>query len=230
MDSKIENEKLRNENKDLKIENEKLKNENKDLKIENEKLKNENKDLKIENNKLKNENKDLKIENNKLKNENQTVKKEIQILKNRRNEFIAIKNEEVNRLNEKIKRLNDKIKKLNEKIKNLNDEKTKYKDDLFSKTYNNIVTSNSNNNTLSCGDKFIAINFVSVDQNINHSIICKNKTKFHDIEDKLYTKYPKYAENDNYFMFNGSKVNRWKTLEENDINGYTVILNKVDNK
>ena len=30
-------------------------------------------------------------------------------------------------------------------------------------------------------------------------------------------------------MFNGLKIDRW-TLEENNIDGYTIISNKIDNK
>ena len=124
----------------------------------------------------------------------------------------------------------DEIKKIVEKYKNLIDEKKKIINDLISKMNSNFVGSNINNNILSYGEKLIAVNFVSLDQHINHSIICKNKTKFNYIECKLYDKYKEYKENDNYFMFNGKQINRWKTLEENGINGYTIILNKIDNE
>ena len=117
----------------------------------------------------------------------------------------------------------EEIKKLDEKYKKLNDEKMKIIDDLISKMDSNVIFPNININSLSSGEKLIAINFTSIDQRINHSIICKNKTKFHEIEGELYAKYPEYAENDNYFMFNGLKINRWKTLEEIGINGYNII-------
>ena len=122
---------------------------------------------------------------------------------------------------------NEEIKKLDEKYKNLIDEKTKIINNLTSKVNSNFVGSNISNNILSNGEKLIAVNFISVDQRINHNIICTNKTKFYEIEVELYDKYPEYKENDNYFMFNGFKINRWKTLEENRINGYTIILNKI---
>ena len=150
-----------------------------------------------------------------LKDTIQKLIKEIENLKTKVDESNKVKNEE--------------IKKLAEKYKNTIDEKTRIINNLTSKMNSNFVGSNINNNILSYGEKLIAVNFVSVDQCINHNIICKNNTNFHDIEGELYDKYPEYKENDNYFMFNGNKINRWKTLEENGINGYTIILNKIDN-
>ena len=211
----IENENIKNENKSLKIENENIKNENKFLEIEKEKLKNENKSLKIENVKLNKENKSIGIENEKIKNENQMLKNQINLLK-----------KEIDNLKIKLDKLNlikdEEIIKSDEKYKKLNDGKMKIADELISKMKSNIVE--INNNTLLDGEKLIAINFKSVDQRINHTIICKNLTGFYEIEKELYTKYPDYAENDNYFMFNGSKINRWKTLEENNIRAYTIML------
>ena len=32
----------------------------------------------------------------------------------------------------------------------------------------------------------------------------------------------------NFFMFNGLKVNRWKTLETNDMNVYIIMLKTMD--
>ena len=151
------------------------------------------------------------------------LKNEIQILKKER-EDLKIKIDKLNLTKE------EEIKKLDEKYKKLYDEKMKTLNDLLTKMNNNYDGSKINNKTLLYGEKLIAINFVSVDQRINHSVVCKNKTKFHEIEDELYVKYPEYAKNDNYFMFNGLKVNRWKTLEEIGINGYTIILNKIDNE
>ena len=147
------------------------------------------------------------------------LKKEVQLLKNERDNLKAMA--------DKSNIINDEeIKKLNEKYKNLIDEKTKIINNLTSKMNSGIVGSNFASNVLSKGEMFIAINFASVDQRINHSIICKNNTNFHEIEGELYDKYPEYKENENYFMFNDLKINRWKTLEENGIKGYTIILNK----
>ena len=50
------------------------------------------------------------------------------------------------------------------------------------------------------------------------------------IEDIIYNKYPEYQEYDNFFLVNGKKVNRNKTLEENNIKDNDVLtLSKIDN-
>ena len=218
-----ENDNIKDGDKILDTEIENLKNEINTLKIKNNSLKNENKALNIKNDNLKNEIKDLNIKNENLKNEKQLLKEEFKILNQERSNLkIKVDNLDLIRYEE--------IKKLDEKYKKLSDEKMKIIDDLISKMSCSIVVPDINNNPLSSGEKLIAINFVSLDQHINHSIICKNKTKFHEIESELYVKYPEYAESDNYFMFNGLKINRWKTLEEIGILGYTIILNKIDDE
>ena len=228
----IANEELKIENTDLKKENDDLKNkyrisqnEISNLKNEKQLLKNETEKLKKEIEKLTNEitifnKKDFKKENDNLKNENDILKNENQILKNEVenfkttfDKFNLIKSEETNKLEEIYKKLND--------------ENMKIIDYLVAKMNNNSVGQNINKDALS-GEKMVAINFTSADQSINHTIICKNNTKFIDVEGELYASYPEYAENNNYFMFNGLKINRWKTLEENNIHGNTIVLNKID--
>ena len=119
------------------------------------------------------------------------------------------------------------IKKIKEKYKILIEEKINTIEELKSKLNGNIGGSKSYNNLLD-GEKLIAINFISDDLRINYSIICKNKTKFYLIEGQLYEKYPAYASGKSFFMFNKKRVDRWKTLEENGINGYTIILKKIE--
>ena len=152
------------------------------------------------------------------------LKCEIQILKKERDDF-KLKVDELNLIKD------EQIKKLEENYKQLNEEKMKIIDDLISKMNTIAVGINTNtNDILSKGEKIIAINFASTDQHINHTIICKNKSVFHEIEGRLYAKYPEYLDDNNYFMFNNIKINRQKTLEENGINGYNIILNKKENK
>ena len=52
------------------------------------------------------------------------------------------------------------------------------------------------------------------------------------VEAQIYENYPSYKETDNFFMCNGEKINRWKTLEENHITGndmkrYKIIMQQV---
>jgi hypothetical protein len=80
---------------------------------------------------------------------------------------------------------------------------------------------------LSKGEKLISVIFSSLDENILYSIICKNTEKFSKLEEKLYNDYPEYSKFDNYFMYNGNRVNKMKTLDENKIkNGSVIILIK----
>ena len=172
---------------------------------------------------LNKQNKDLKIENDNLKNENLLLKNEIQMLKKERGDF-KLKLDKLSSIKD------EEIKKFNEKYKKLIDDKKKIIDDLILKMKSDVVGQKINMNSLSYGEKYIAINFVSVDQRINHTIICKNKTNFQNIEKELYLKYPEYIKNYNYLMLNGLSINRRKNLEQNGINGYTIILNKIDNE
>ena len=188
----------------------KTKTPNKNVNVRKENI--ENKILKS----LKIENENLKRENEMIKNENKKLGKKIESLQKKLDKVNFTKDEEIN--------------KLIERCKTLNGEKKNSIDKLMLKLNKNVVEFR-NYNGLPDGEKLIAVNFTSYDKVINHCIICKNKTKFFDIESELYRKYPKYKENENCFTLNnGLKINRWGTLEENKIYGYTIILNKIDNK
>ena len=81
---------------------------------------------------------------------------------------------------------------------------------------------------LSKGEKLISVIFTSFDNKILHSIICKNTEKFIQLEKKLYIDYPEYSKSDNYFLVNGNKVDKYKTLDENKIkNSDNIILSPL---
>ena len=83
--------------------------------------------------------------------------------------------------------------------------------------------------TLEEGEKLISVIFQSSDQLILCSIICKNTDKFNKIEGQLCDLYPECSEKEYYFLFNGQKINRNKTLEENGIkNNSLVIMNEFE--
>ena len=73
------------------------------------------------------------------------------------------------------------------------------------------------------GEKIISIIFISIDQKILYSIICKNTDKFTRLENILYDKYPEYKDTENYFIFNGKKINRFNTIDENNISNNSII-------
>ena len=80
-------------------------------------------------------------------------------------------------------------------------------------------------------EKLISLKISSVDQNINFSTIAKINDKFTKIENILYDKYPAYKETENYFLVNGIKINRHKTLEENKIKNNDVLtLNIIEDE
>ena len=88
---------------------------------------------------------------------------------------------------------------------------------------NNIIINKKNE------EKIINIIFISIDQKIKFPISCKDSIKFYIIEDLLYNRYPEYNEKENYFLVNGKKVNRFKSLQENDIkNGDNILLNTLE--
>ena len=73
-------------------------------------------------------------------------------------------------------------------------------------------------------EKMISVIFTSDDQNIHFSVICKNTEKFNKLEEKLYNDYPEYSETNNYFVVNGNRIQKFKTLDENNIHNNDMIL------
>ena len=146
-----------------------------------------------------------------LENQNEIMKKRIFELENIIKENEIKLNERENRndvLNKKIIELENKLNNnyLNNRIVELEEEIKKYK------TY-----------FLSFDEELYSIKFISTDQVINFTLISKNKDNFSKIEDMLYKKYPQYKETENIFLLNGSRINRHKTLEENNIKNNDII-------
>lgn len=78
--------------------------------------------------------------------------------------------------------------------------------------------------TIEEGEELMSIIFISTNQKLQTSIICKNTDEFHKVEAQLYNNYPEYSENDNIFLLSGKKINRFKTLEQNGIKNNAVII------
>ena len=79
------------------------------------------------------------------------------------------------------------------------------------------------------GEKLMSVIFISTDQKIHHSFICKNTDIFTDLEKSLYDIFPEYAESENYFLLSGSKINKYKSLEYNNIKDSDIItLNQYE--
>ena len=84
---------------------------------------------------------------------------------------------------------------------------------------------------LSPGEELMTLKIVSNDQTMKFSTFCKPNDKFSKIEDIISNKYPNYSEvdNDNFFLANGQKINRYKTLAENGIQNNDVLTCIINN-
>ena len=159
---------------------------------------------------MRNENKKLREEKDSLKKENQKLREENDNLKKKLADLILTKDQETKNIEEKYQKLIE------------GNTVAEFKSNLSS----NVMESKNYSNLLN-GEKLVALNFISVDQRVNHTIICKNITKFHDIEGQLYEKFPEYEDGENFFLFNENRINRWRSLEDNGIHGYTIMLKKL---
>ena len=146
----------------------------------------------------------LSTELNIEKNNNQQLYQRIKELE----KIINIKDEQNLNYNLNINLNKDKINELLEEIR--------IKDKIIS----NYPTQ------LSEGEKLISVIFVSSDQKLHYSVICKNTDKFSKIENMLYDEYPEYIESENHFIVNGNKVNKFKSLEYNKIKNNDIIMLK----
>ena len=67
-------------------------------------------------------------------------------------------------------------------------------------------------------NNLISIEFISMRQDIIDFHIKVKKTEhFSNVEKILYEYYPQYKKTNNYFLYNGSKIDKDKTVEENNI-------------
>ena len=68
-----------------------------------------------------------------------------------------------------------------------------------------------------------------MDQTIhNFKAIAKNTDNFSKLEDILYKEYPNYKDTDNFFIVNGKRINRNRTLEENKIKNNDILTLSIN--
>jgi len=85
---------------------------------------------------------------------------------------------------------------------------------------------NNNQNKSRYGrDELLCVNFISMDQKIQYAIPCTGNDIFAEIEEKLYQKFPQYRETNNFFLSDGKQILRFKTISQNKIGGFPVIMN-----
>jgi len=170
---------------------------------------------------------------------NKELKEKISILKLDLEKEKEIKNE----LNLKIKELEILIK---DKEKEISEEKLQI-NDLINKINDIKNTSNSNKiiellekkdneiNELkkillfeyTKEDKIFTVNFLSSNEDIYYSMICKNTDKFYRLEDTFYHKFPEYKKDGNNFSIPGKTFDRFNSLESNNINDNDIIIFKT---
>jgi hypothetical protein len=129
---------------------------------------------------------------------------------------INILNNNINNLNIQINNYINQIQILQKQINNYN-----YQSNINNDQINNYINASS----VRPGDKIFSVNFVSMGfQDIGHySLVCKNTDIFVKLEEKLNNDYPQLKDKETYFIVNGNRIKRFKTLDENNIKSNDVI-------
>ena len=73
-------------------------------------------------------------------------------------------------------------------------------------------------------EKILNVNFITYDESIHYSTICKNTDKLNKIIELFYDKYPEYREFKNIFRLKGKKIKKSYTFEENNISNNDIII------
>ena len=75
------------------------------------------------------------------------------------------------------------------------------------------------------GDNIISIGFISMNQKIkNYNRAYKDNEIVARIEEELYNEYPEFKEKDTFLFLHANKIQRFKSLIENNIKNGDVIL------
>ena len=168
--------------------------------------------------------------------ENETLKKEDNLIgKESRMEKEIIDEKNKNKfLYEKIQQLQNElnIQKIDSyKIKNL-EELLKQKDEEIRRlqSINNNLESirYRKNEKLFEEQKVFSINFISIDGIFSYySLVCKETDKFDSLEKKIYENFPEYKDKEVFFICNGKKIDRFKSLKDNHIKENDNITIKI---
>ena len=151
--------------------------------------------------------------------------KELEELINKKRENNLTKKQNITQINQEnliIDKLTGKLKKLNNNI-NINLNKYKINELLEELRIKDKIISNYPMKLLE-NEKLLSITFVSSDQKYIYSCICKNTDKFNIIENMLYEAYPEYMKSENYFFVNGNKINKYKSMDYNNIKNNEIII------
>ena len=190
----------------------------------------------------KKKNEDYKNKINELEHKNITItKKENEEDKNKIKKLELIikeKDSKINELENKTKKLELIIKEKDSKINNLEIKIKEFKNKLNNNNNNYIYRIKELENEIEkyknyCllpGEKLITIKFISTDQSINFNTFAKKNDHFAKLEFSLYEHYPQYKDTETFFLVNGIKVNKHRTLEENKIKDNDILTLKEFNE
>ena len=142
-------------------------------------------------------------------------------------------NKELDRAKKIIDEQNKKIESLQKHLKIAYNFNSKIKKDFNKKIYQKeeeikqlkLQIENISKKELIKENDLVSIHFTSLDQRVFFSIPCSKKDIFAKVEERLYQEYPKLREKNNYFLFDGKQILKFKTIEENKISsGQNVTL------
>ena len=173
--------------------------------------------------------------NNNSQKENKLIEFPIIIKENSPNNQIFKKNTNMT-INQKAL-LNDKISNENNNISNNINLSQNESQSLNANSINDITSNNSSINlnkkekniSVLKQEKIIVLKFISSDQCLNYSIVCKSTDKFNLVINRIFDIYPEYIEKKCFFICNGNVINEYKDIQENKIkNGDTILVNTLE--
>jgi len=73
-------------------------------------------------------------------------------------------------------------------------------------------------------EKIFIVTFVTLNEDIHYSMICKNTDKFYRLEIEFYEKFPEFKKCNNNFLINGTIIDKFNNLESNNIKDNDIII------
>lgn len=147
-------------------------------------------------------------------------------------------NKELDEAKQLIEMQNEKIQYLENQLQISYDDNSKIKETLYDKIFEKeeeikqlkLKLENMNKKEVIPVEDMVCVYFSSLDQTVNFAIPCSKKDIFAKVEEKLYQEFSNLRDTNNYFLFDGKQILRFKTIEENKISsGKPVSLIKNDN-
>ena len=75
-------------------------------------------------------------------------------------------------------------------------------------------------------EKIFTVAFLTSNENIHYSMICKNTDKFQRLEMAFYDKFPEYKKRNNIFLAHNKVIDKYNSLEANKISDNDIIIIK----